>query len=155
MSLTLIVLWVIAVLVIGALVVLARKSRSGTNPGLADGQLRPCADKGNCVCSEYPDRDTASIQPVKLSASNLQVEPETLATLLINDGAKIVEQSDNYVAATYASKFFGFVDDVEFRIDHNDGVIHIRSASRVGRSDLGANRSRVERLRGKISTLQP
>ncbi|PZO25782.1 MAG: DUF1499 domain-containing protein, partial [Betaproteobacteria bacterium] len=47
---------------------------------------------------------------------------------------------------------FGFVDDVEFRIDQGSGLLHVRSASRVGYSDLDANRKRVEQIRVLLST---
>ncbi len=62
-------------------------------------------------------------------------------------GGKIEEEHDGYLWATFASRLFRFVDDVEFRMVSIDGIIHVRSASRVGYSDLGVNRRRVERLR--------
>jgi len=53
-------------------------------------------------------------------------------------------EKDNYIAATFTSSIFGFVDDFEIRIDPNEGVLHFRSASRVGYGDGGVNRKRVE-----------
>jgi uncharacterized protein (DUF1499 family) len=41
----------------------------------------------------------------------------------------------------------GFVDDVEFLADRASGVVHVRSASRLGRRDFGVNRARIEELR--------
>lgn len=61
--------------------------------------------------------------------------------------ARIVEAADNYLHAEFTSALFRFVDDVEFLIDPAAHVIHFRSASRVGYSDLGANRRRMEELR--------
>jgi len=46
----------------------------------------------------------------------------------------------------------GFVDDVEFLLDEKAGVIHVRSASRLGRSDFGVNRDRVETIRRQIAS---
>jgi len=62
-------------------------------------------------------------------------------------GGKIQEEHDGYLWATFTSRVFRFVDDVEFRMVPSDGIIHVRSGSRVGYSDLGVNRKRVEKLR--------
>jgi uncharacterized protein (DUF1499 family) len=62
-------------------------------------------------------------------------------------GGKIQEEHDGYLWTTFTSRLFRFVDDVEFRMVSTDGIIHVRSASRVGYSDLGVNRRRVEKLR--------
>ena len=52
-----------------------------------------------------------------------------------------------YLYAEFRSKLMGFVDDVEFLADPAAGVVHVRSASRLGRRDFGVNRSRIEALR--------
>jgi uncharacterized protein (DUF1499 family) len=57
------------------------------------------------------------------------------------------EQTDDYIHALSKSRIFKFVDDVEFYLPPNESVIHLRSASRVGESDLGVNRRRVEQIR--------
>jgi len=62
-------------------------------------------------------------------------------------GGKIEEEHDGYLWATFTSRVFRFVDDVEFRMVSTDGMIHMRSGSRKGYSDLGVNRRRVEKLR--------
>ena len=54
---------------------------------------------------------------------------------------------DRTLTAEYRSLIFRFIDDVDFLLDEKEGVIHFRSASRVGYSDLGANRKRMERIR--------
>jgi uncharacterized protein (DUF1499 family) len=61
--------------------------------------------------------------------------------------ATIIEQSDHYLHVEFKSKYFRFVDDVEFYLPNNDPIIHIRSASRVGHSDLGVNRKRMNHVR--------
>ncbi|MEQ8662522.1 MAG: DUF1499 domain-containing protein, partial [Gammaproteobacteria bacterium] len=65
-------------------------------------------------------------------------------------GGTIVTHDDTYLHATFRSALFGFVDDVELRLDGD--ALHWRSASRVGYSDLGANRRRLEALRGRIKS---
>jgi uncharacterized protein (DUF1499 family) len=62
-------------------------------------------------------------------------------------GGVIAEEKDGYFSATFSVSIFGFIDDLEVRMDPVRQVIHIRSASRVGRSDLGVNRKRIERLK--------
>ena len=59
--------------------------------------------------------------------------------------AKLVEEADNYCRFEFSSLIFRFVDDVEFYVD-DDQALHFRSASRVGHSDMGANRSRMDKL---------
>jgi uncharacterized protein (DUF1499 family) len=62
-------------------------------------------------------------------------------------GGKIVREDDCYLWATFSTRLFRFIDDLELRLDEENGVIHVRSSSRVGYSDIGANRRRVEELR--------
>jgi uncharacterized protein (DUF1499 family) len=62
-------------------------------------------------------------------------------------GGKIQEEHNGYLRTTFTSRVFRFVDDMEFRMVSTDGMIHVRSGSRVGYSDLGVNRRRVEKLR--------
>ena len=59
---------------------------------------------------------------------------------------KIVTVEDNYLHAEFRSSVFRFVDDVEFLIDPKERAIHFRSASRVGYSDFGVNRRRMEQI---------
>jgi uncharacterized protein (DUF1499 family) len=65
-------------------------------------------------------------------------------------GGYIKNEQANYLASTFASTLFGFIDDVEIRIDAKQGLVHLRSASRVGYSDLGVNRKRVVALKSTI-----
>jgi len=71
-----------------------------------------------------------------------------LPDLILQHGGRLVEVGENYLAAEFSSKLMGYVDDVEFR--KGDADVHVRSASRVGHSDMGANRKRVEALRAAI-----
>jgi uncharacterized protein (DUF1499 family) len=73
---------------------------------------------------------------------------ETLGTLLeAMSGSRVVTQTQTYIHAEFRSRIFRFIDDLELLLDEDQGVIQIRSASRSGYSDLGANRNRVEALR--------
>ena len=123
-------------------------SRSGTTPGLVNGQLQQCPPKQNCVCSEYPDDSSHYVEPVKLTGD---LKIDRFKNLIVDMGGVVQLEQDNYLAATFSSALFGFVDDLEVRIDEQSGVIHLRSASRVGSSDLGVNRKRIEMLKDKLS----
>ena len=70
--------------------------------------------------------------------------------MIVEDGGKIIRNDVRYIHAIYKSSIFGFIDDIEFRQTSNGQTIHVRSASRVGRSDLGANLRRLERIRLKL-----
>ncbi len=61
--------------------------------------------------------------------------------------ASIVEESPIYIRSEFTSKLFGFIDDVEFFIDDAKKILHIRSSSRIGYTDFGVNRRRVENIR--------
>ncbi len=65
-------------------------------------------------------------------------------------GVKITTATDNYLRAEFTSLLFRFIDDLELLLSPDEGVIHVRSASRVGRWDLGVNRRRVEDLRRRL-----
>ncbi len=117
--------------------------------GLRDGQLRPCpATLRNCVSSE-PGTPAAQ-QVASFPAPGGVAEMARLrAVVEAWPRTTVVRADDQYLHAECTSLLLRFVDDVEFRFDASANVIHVRSASRIGRSDLGANRKRVEGLRAK------
>ncbi len=119
--------------------------------GLIDGKLRACPNSPNCVSSEN-DSPSSRIEPLTFQGS-----PEkawgNLKETTREMGGKIQEERDGYLWATFTSWIFRFVDDVEFRMVSSDCMIHVRSGSRVGYSDLGVNRRRVEKLRTVFNTM--
>lgn len=117
---------------------LAQRSQKMTPPGLVEGRLAPCPGAPNCVSSE--DGAVSPLPPV--DSMRLQA---VMAAL----GADLQRAEENYLAFTTRSRLFGFVDDVEFRLTPE--ATHIRSASRVGYSDMGANRRRVEAIRAALA----
>jgi len=108
--------------------------------GASDGRLANCPDSPNCVCS-FESRESHRVEPFQADIAQVREVLEQL------DGAKIVSTGPDYLHAEFSSRIFGFVDDVELLHDPDSGQTHIRSASRVGRSDLGVNRRRVEQIR--------
>lgn len=122
---------------------LAQKSKSGKPQGLVNGALAACPSSPNCVSSEDGTPDNRGVDPFPVSAW------ERLSDVIAGAGGVITETREDYIAAEFSSKLMGFVDDVEFR--KGDDAVHVRSASRVGYSDRGVNRKRVEALRAALT----
>ena len=133
------------------LVVLGHLSRSGEAPGLVDNRLSPCPGKPNCVCSEHAGDTDHYIEALPQSAATGTETIAALTRAIDSLGGQVRTVRDDYLAATFKSGLFGFVDDVEFRLDPESASIQVRSASRVGHSDLGANRKRIEAIRDLLS----
>jgi uncharacterized protein (DUF1499 family) len=144
----LVILGVVASIGLVGCYMLGNNSKTGKAPGLVAGRLSACPDKPNCVSSEFPDDTSHFISPLRYPAS---MEDEAMALIkgVIHEaGGKITAEEVGYLSATFTSTFFGFVDDVEGRNDRANHTIHLRSASRVGYSDFGANRKRVDLISG-------
>jgi uncharacterized protein (DUF1499 family) len=120
---------------------------SGTRPtnlGVKDGKLTACPGTPNCVNSQSSDAQS-KIDPLPAVAiSTLRKVIESM------ERTTIIEATDNYLYAEFKTPLMGYVDDVEFYLDPNQNVLHVRSASRLGKSDLGLNRKRVEEIRAKL-----
>ena len=111
--------------------------------GVRDGRLIACPESPNCV-SSYESSEEHAIAALDGNRNQIQ------QILVAMDGANIVEQSNNYLYAEFTSSLMGYVDDVEFLYDAASNTTQVRSASRVGYSDMGANRSRVEAIRVQL-----
>ena len=149
-SIVLLILFFLIVPVV-YLFILGKKSETGEAPGLIENQLSRCPGTPNCVCSEYSDDVDHYIEPVREPVRGLNgLTSDAIVKTLEQLGGQVQTQTADYVSAIFVSELFGFVDDVELRIDHENAVIHLRSASRVGRSDLGANLQRVEKIKQSL-----
>ena len=131
---------------------------SGTRPtdlGLKDGLLKPpIKDYWNVISShaeKQPHTDYHVIAPIKYSGSGKEAFAKLEAIVRAMDDATVVTKQDNYLYAEFQTKVLKFIDDVEFVLDEPAGVIQMRSASRLGRKDLGANRTRLEAIRSKFN----
>jgi uncharacterized protein (DUF1499 family) len=114
-------------------------------PKLVNGKLRPCSGTPNGVCSESSN-PIERIDPFTFTGSADQAWA-VLQPIIVENGGVVRKAEKEYLWATFLIPVFGFVDDVEFRLSPQEGVIHVRSFSRLGFSDLGVNRGRVEQLR--------
>ncbi|MDX9820045.1 MAG: DUF1499 domain-containing protein [Desulfococcus multivorans] len=117
--------------------------------GLDGDALKPCPKSPNCVSSMAEDAKHY-IAPFSHAGERDQARERLIAILENTKRARIVTQTDDYLHAEFTSLVFRFTDDVEFYFDEKEPLIHVRSASRVGYSDLGANRKRVEALRQRF-----
>lgn len=127
---------------------------SGTIPklGVNSGQLLPCPDKPNCVSTQATDK-IHFIEPIHFSGTAQEAQNRLLQILKTMEGAKIMATEENYVRVALTSKVLRFVDDAEFYFvatEKQKMMIHLRSASRIGHSDFGVNRERIEQIRHKF-----
>ena len=158
----LIVKWFVIVIVLLVVVALAAGQLGflqGTPPadlGVRNGKLKPPSMTENSVTSQaalYPDhpqRKYADIAPLALKGDG----PATLAKIkaIVDgmEGAQVVKSEPGYLYAQFTTKLMKYVDDAEFWFDPAANVIQVRSASRVGRGDLGVNRKRIEAVRAAL-----
>jgi uncharacterized protein (DUF1499 family) len=122
---------------------------AGTRPdnlGVSTGKLASCPSTPNCVSSQSADTEHY-IEPLTYQASASDAIAELKKIVESQTGAKIVAETGNYLYAEFMSRWMGFVDDVEFYVNEEKKVIDVRSASRLGESDLGVNRQRVETIK--------
>jgi len=131
---------------------MGRNSTRPKNLGVINDRLAPCPSSPNCVCSQ--DTDSAhSIAPLPYTKSPAEAMAILKQVVLHQKRATIITETSHYLHAEFRSALFRFVDDVEFLVE--DKVIQVRSASRVGHSDLGVNRKRIEAIRRQFAALQP
>ena len=105
--------------------------------------FNPCPESPNCVSSKSIDQEH-QIAPLKSTIQDIR------RVILNMERAMIIAQNENYLYVEFTSAIMGFVDDVEFLYDPGQQVIQVRSASRLGKSDLGVNRKRIEFIRSAL-----
>lgn len=121
--------------------------------GTANGQLLACPDTPNCVSSQAKDEEHF-IQPLRFTGTLQQAQTRLLDVLKALKGTELVEKQPGYIRAAATSRVFRFVDDVEFYFPDAKGeeiTIQVRSASRIGKSDFGVNRKRIEQIRQALT----
>ena len=155
--------WTLIVLVgLALLLVLAGQfgllqGRPPSGLGVHEGRLMPPSKTPNSVSSQaglyadHPQRHTAEIAPLALRGGGNETLARIKAIVEGLRGAKVIRSGADYLYAQFTTPLMKYVDDTEFWYDPAAGVIQVRSASRVGRGDLGANRARVESIRAKLA----
>lgn len=119
------------------------------NLGIAAGKFAPCPTTPNCVNSQSQDAAHA-IDPLRYTTTPDVAFDKLKATLQAQPRVNLLAAANDYIRAEFTIPIVGFVDDVEFYLDREAKLIQVRSASRLGESDLGVNRKRIETIRTKL-----
>ncbi len=150
----------IVVVLVGAVAAGQAGLLSGSAPGdlgVRDGKLKGLSATDNSVSSQaglYPDhpqRKYATIEPLPLRGSGADTVARLRGIVERMDGAKLIKSESDYLYAQYTTPLMKYVDDVEFWFDPVAQVVQVRSASRLGKGDLGLNRKRVEAVRAALT----
>lgn len=119
---------------------------SGKGPrGVKEGKLGDCPRSPNCVSTVSTDPDHR-MEPIPYRTSLKEARERVINIVNAMKRTRIITSEERYLHAEFRSALFRFVDDVEFYFDEKEKVIHFRSASRLGYSDLGVNRKRMKRI---------
>ena len=129
-----------------AFAVLSALSTKPKNLGVNNVRLAPCPNSPNCVSTQTSDSQH-TMEAIVFDVSPDDAMRKLKAVLVVIPRMEIITETESYIHAEATSLIFRFRDDIEFFIDQQSNLIHFRSASRVGKSDLGANRKRVEEIR--------
>lgn len=128
-------------------------SFSGTRPsniGVTNGKLLDCPNSPNCVSSLSSDAEH-KIAPLTYTGDPAKALEALKAVISNMPRTKIITAEGNYLYAEFTSALMGYVDDVEFYLNVDNNLIQVRSASRLGQSDLGVNRDRIEAIRTQLT----
>ena len=146
--------FVITLLVIAALLFAVRALIPRFSASVAQGpverdggrRLADCPESPNCQGSDSGEAERR-VEPLPLKGSADETMDALVALIGARSDAAVASRDGDYLHATFTSSLVGYIDDVEFLVDESAGIVRIRSASRIGHSDLGANARRVEALR--------
>ena len=152
---------VLLVVAVPTLVVVAGQLGAfrGTRPeglGVRGGQLMPPRDTPNSVSSQAPPDASRvlgydpRIAPLRYTGESAAAMQKLAALLTATQGCVVVTNLPGYIYAQASTRLLKFTDDLEFYLDAPAGVIQVRSASRLGKGDLGTNRARIESLRARF-----
>ena len=129
-------------------------SCSGKRPtdlGVSNFKLRPCPETPNCVSSDADADD----EKHRITAFHLNTAPDIAwqaarEAILNQPRTQIISETTDYLHAECESAIFGFIDDLELNLRPSSMSIAVRSASRLGSSDFGVNRKRIEEIRHSL-----
>ncbi len=143
--------WLVIIPILFALIIIVIATLSKSPPGLISGRLQACPDSPNCVCSEGGEKPSGQVSSLAFSGSSGAAWARARQAIIAT-GGEIRGDSEGYLWAIYTTRWLHFIDDVELRMNATGHRIEIRSASRIGYSDLGVNRQRVEQIREIFSS---
>lgn len=154
---------VVAAALLAALLLVLLAARAGAfagrppaDAGLHEGRLRPPSPTPNSVSSraddwpDHPQRAYARIAPLPVAGDTARAMDRLAAAIESSPGGRVVQRQGDTLRAEFTTRWLRFVDDADFVLDRERGVIDLHSASRLGRRDFGANRARIETLRARL-----
>ena len=122
------------------------------NLGAKNGKLAPVVNKPNNVSSQADVNDHAHyVAPIEFTGDAAAAFQKLVRVVRAQPRASVITQDAQYLHAELSTPLMGFVDDVEFLLAPEQTLIHLRSAARLGYSDLGVNRKRIESLRAQFA----
>ncbi len=131
---------------------------SGKRPqglGVTDGKLAAVQTQNRNAVSSFATTEYHRIAPLAADGDPSAAFERLVRLVADRAAARVIERRPDYLYAEFETRWLKFVDDVEFLLDAPAGVIHVRSASRLGRGDLGVNRTRIESLRARLAASAP
>ena len=143
---------ILTICTIVGLYMLSFSGRMPTNLGVENGTLAALPDSPNCISTQTTD-GPKKMEPVAFNTNSKTALKAIEIAVSEIPRCKVISKSENYLHAEASSLIFRFVDDVEFQIDETNRLIHFRSASRVGHSDMGANRKRMTAVRDRLASI--
>lgn len=139
-------------LFVGFLIYVDINNEPKGNLGVEQGVLLPCPESPNCVSSQASVDDVIHyVEPI-IDGKDVAKTQLRLEEFILRNNGVIITSRLGYLHAEITSPLLGYIDDLELYWPESDSVIHIRSASRVGYSDMNVNRERVEVLRSIVNT---
>ena len=111
-----------------------------------NGKLAPCPKSPNCVSSQSDSLDEKHYMNAWSFSDINEAKSKVKNAIVAFGNAKILKEEDDYIHAVFITGFWRYKDDVEFYFDSSNGLIHFRSASRLGYGDMGVNRKRMQKL---------
>ena len=137
----------------------ALRGKPPADLGVRDGRLKPPSNTDNSVSSQadlypgHPQRAYSQVTPLAMRGDAPQTLAKIKAIVERTTGAQVIKTEPGYLYAQYTTPLMKYADDVEFWADPAAGAVQVRSASRIGRSDLGLNRKRIEALRSALAAM--
>lgn len=140
------VLWVLAGVILSVVIIGILWARTASRPelGIYNDKLLPLPNTPNCVATQS-GTSTQLMEPISYATNRETAHKKLLQIINQMPRTTLVQNEPEYIYVVFRSAFFGFPDDVEFQFA--DNKIHFRAAARLGRSDLGVNRKRMENIK--------
>jgi uncharacterized protein (DUF1499 family) len=139
------------VIMIGQMVV--SNLRTPGNLGVKDGKLAPMPSSPNAASSQS-DEAYYKVEPLPLKADLAKTKAALLAAVESYGGGKVIEETETYIYVVFTTPTMKYKDDLEFYISESEGLVHYRSSSRIGYSDMGLNRTRYNEIAKLYSEIQ-